>query len=121
MVAHVAGLVQISSARTWHSVIHSSFNMIVLAKSVVFALPGGQLHLSMHWVSRRYAAQLLQLQTLPRLHSVSSASMDYSPRIHSQVKQMDGMQCLLHFLLEGTIRVNVLSWLNLYHSALKQI
>src|SRR6266700_4467480 len=114
MVVHVAGLVQISSAQTWHSVIHSSFNMIALAKSVVFALPGGQFHLSMRWVSRRYAVQLLQLQTLPRQHSVTSASMDYSPRIHSQVKQRYGMQCLLHFLFAVTIRVNVLSWLNLY-------
>src|SRR6266704_6568078 len=97
MVVHVAGLVQISSAQTWHSVIHSSFSMIALAKSVVFALPGGQSHLSMRWVSRRYAAQLLQLQTLPRLYIVTRPSMDYNPRIHSQVKQMDGMQCLLHF------------------------
>ena len=59
-----------------------------------FRLAGGRLHQSIHWVPRRSAAQLLQLQTLPRLHSVTSTSMDYNPRIHSQGKQMDGMQCL---------------------------
>src|SRR5438045_8182747 len=98
MVAHAVGLVRISSAQTWHSVIHLSFSMIAPVKSVVFVLPDGLPHLSMLWVSHRYAAQLLQLQTLLRLHSVTSASMDYNPRIHSPVKQMDGMQCWLHFL-----------------------